>query len=85
MDVDGIMAKQLKQMEKERREKETKLRTQEKRVLHCLSPLPGRQTNPLANPLICPMSLSLSRSTTLSGRNGWWRFLCWRSSTSNRL
>ena len=32
MDVDGIVAKQLKQMEKEMREKETKLRTQEKKV-----------------------------------------------------
>jgi DNA-binding protein YbaB len=29
MDVDTIMGKQLKQMEKEMREKETKLRTQE--------------------------------------------------------
>ena len=35
MDVDAIVAKQLKQMEKEMREKETKLRTQEKKV--CLS------------------------------------------------
>ena len=32
MDVDSIMAKQLKQMEKELREKETKLRTQEKKA-----------------------------------------------------
>lgn len=32
MDVDDIVAKQLKQMEKEMREKETKLRTQEKKV-----------------------------------------------------
>lgn len=32
MDVDAIVAKQLKQMEKEMREKETKLRTQEKKV-----------------------------------------------------
>lgn len=32
MDVDAIVAKQLKQMEKDMREKETKLRTQEKKV-----------------------------------------------------
>ena len=32
MDVDFIMAKQLKQMEKELREKDTKLRTQEKKA-----------------------------------------------------
>ena len=46
MDVDDIMAKQLKLMEKEMREKETKLRTQEKKVTHththstaCYAPL----------------------------------------------
>ncbi len=32
MDADAIMQKQLRQMEKERREKETKLKTQEKKV-----------------------------------------------------
>ena len=32
MDADAIMAKQLRQMEKERREKEMKLKSQEKKV-----------------------------------------------------
>ena len=40
MDVDGIMAKQLEQMEKEKREKEAKLKAQERKVSISSSVLP---------------------------------------------
>lgn len=75
MDVDDIVAKQLKQMEKEMREKETKLRTQEKKV--CL---------PVGNAPIHVDHLitALSRLTTGSEPSGWWRYHCWKSSISSR-
>lgn len=54
MDVDDIVAKQLKQMEKEMREKETKLRTQEKKVVH-QSPLPHLPIYIYTHPLTCSL------------------------------
>ena len=41
MDADAIMAKQLRQMEKEKKEKEFKLKTQEKKV-HVLASCHGQ-------------------------------------------
>ena len=38
MDADDIFSKQLKQMEKEKRDKESKLRAQEKKVSYLLAP-----------------------------------------------
>lgn len=35
MDAEVIFSKQLKQIEKEKRDKETKLKTQEKKACHC--------------------------------------------------
>lgn len=43
MDADAIMAKQLRQMEKEKKEKEFKLKTQEKKV-HVLASCHGHIT-----------------------------------------
>ena len=58
MDVDFIMAKQLKQMEKELREKDTKLRTQEKKAS-----LP--QLYPTPPPLVHTCNILMSVYTSM--------------------
>ena len=42
MDADAIMAKQLRQMEKEKKEKDLKLKTQEKKVILLLPTCHGQ-------------------------------------------
>ena len=73
MDADAIMAKQLRQMEKEKKEKEFKLKTQEKKV-HVLASCHGHAvcywpaamvSVPLASWLPV-MSVASSRNATVA-------------------
>ena len=73
------MVKQLKQMDKERKEKDIRLKTQEKKV--CVKGRGGGVTGST----VITWTVLVLRLTILSVPSGWWRFHCWRSSIESRF
>lgn len=68
MDADVIFSKQLKQIEKEKRDKEMKLKSQEKKVSQ-----PGDTSRETGDGGRVPRWISLSVPSA------WWSCLCWRN------